>query len=124
MEKGYRVRGTVRSLRDEKKVAPLRGLVKNPKHPLELVEADLLNESSWLSAVKDCTFVLHTASPFPISQPSDEMEVNKTRWLIYIKSTSSSLFGFQSFYLKLILFLDLITFIGWSKSIFLCFSIT
>ena len=67
LELGYRVRGTVRSLKDEKKVAPLRKLVENPKHELELVEADLLNESSWLNAVKDCTFVLHTASPVPVT---------------------------------------------------------
>ena len=65
LELGCRVRGTVRSLKDEKKVAPLRKLVENPKHDLELVEADLLNESSWLEAVKGCTYVLHTASPFP-----------------------------------------------------------
>jgi nucleoside-diphosphate-sugar epimerase len=76
MEKGYRVRGTVRSLRDEKKVAPLRGLVSNPKHPLELVEADLLNETVWLNIVKDCTIVIHTASPFPVAKLSDiEKEV-------------------------------------------------
>lgn len=66
LELGYKVRGTVRSLKDEKKVAPLRKLVENPKHDLELVEADLLNESSWLEAVKGCTYVLHTASPVPI----------------------------------------------------------
>ena len=77
MEKGYRVRGTVRSLKDEKKVAPLRKLHENPKHELELVEADLLNEQSWFGAVKDCTYVLHTASPFPAAQPKDENELIK-----------------------------------------------
>lgn len=65
LESGYKVRGTVRSLKDEKKVSPLRKLVANPKHELELVEADLLNEQSWLNAVKGCTYVLHIASPFP-----------------------------------------------------------
>ena len=29
----------------------------------------------WLSAVKDCTYVVHVASPFPASNPTDEMEV-------------------------------------------------
>jgi nucleoside-diphosphate-sugar epimerase len=75
MEKGYRVRGTVRSLKDEKKVAPLRNLVQNPKHELELVEADLLKEEKWSDAVKGCTFVIHTASPFPNSSPKDENEL-------------------------------------------------
>ena len=65
LEKGCRVRGTVRSLKNEKKVAPLRRLCPSPKFELELVEADLLNENSWLNAVKGCTYVIHTASPFP-----------------------------------------------------------
>ena len=77
MEKGYRVRGTVRSLKDEKKVAPLRKLVPNPKHELELVEADLLKEETWPDAVKGCTFVIHTASPFPNTNPRDENEIIK-----------------------------------------------
>jgi nucleoside-diphosphate-sugar epimerase len=62
LEQGYKVRGTVRSLKDEKKVAPLRKLAMGAKHELELVEADLNDESSWLAAVKDCTCVMHTAS--------------------------------------------------------------
>ena len=66
LELGYRVRGTVRSLTDDKKVAPLRKLVDKSKHELELVEANLLNENSWLDAVKGCTYVLHTASPVPV----------------------------------------------------------
>lgn len=65
LEHGYRVRGTVRNLKDEKKLGPLRNLVTEPKYPLELVEANLLDEVCWLEAVKDCAFVLHTASPFP-----------------------------------------------------------
>ena len=65
LELGYRVRGTVRSLNNQKKVEPLKVLVKNPKHELELVEADLCDENSWLAAVKDCTYVIHTASPVP-----------------------------------------------------------
>ncbi len=75
LEQGYRVRGTVRSLKDEKKVAPLRNLVENPKHPLELCEANLLDENGWIAAVKGCMFVLHTASPVPSYVPDDENEV-------------------------------------------------
>ncbi len=48
LELGYKVRGTLRSIKDEKKTLPLRNLVPNPRHQLELVEADLLNEKSWL----------------------------------------------------------------------------
>ena len=48
LELGYKVRGTLRSIKDKKKTEPLKNLVANPRHELELVEADLLNESSWL----------------------------------------------------------------------------
>jgi nucleoside-diphosphate-sugar epimerase len=61
----YIVRGTVRSLKNEKKVQPLHSL-PHAYERLELVEADLDNDDSWFSAVKDCDYVLHTASPFPI----------------------------------------------------------
>ena len=75
LEQDCRVRGTVRSLKDEKKISPLRKLIENPKYPLELVEANLLEETSWINAVKDCTYVIHTASPFPNSVPRDETEL-------------------------------------------------
>ena len=44
---GYKVRGTVRSLKNDDKVAPLRQLCPDAKYPIELVEADLLNPDSW-----------------------------------------------------------------------------
>jgi hypothetical protein len=75
LERGYRVRGTVRSLKNESKVAPLRRLVPSPKYPLDLVEADLEKEDGWLQAVQDCTYVVHTASPFPLVQPKNEQEL-------------------------------------------------
>uniref|UniRef100_A0A1X7V130 NAD-dependent epimerase/dehydratase domain-containing protein n=1 Tax=Amphimedon queenslandica TaxID=400682 RepID=A0A1X7V130_AMPQE len=58
-----KVRGTVRSLKNESKSAPLMKLVPDAKYPLELVEADLLNEESWIEAVKGCDYVYHVASP-------------------------------------------------------------
>ena len=77
LEQGFRVRGTVRSLKNEQKVEPLRQLCPNAKYSLELVEADLQNESCWLPAVQDCKYVMHIASPFPDSSPADENEVIK-----------------------------------------------
>lgn len=45
----YKVRGTVRSLANEKKVAPLRHLCPEyARYELELVEAELMNKDSWL----------------------------------------------------------------------------
>ena len=36
-----------------------------------------MNENSWLNAVKDCSFVIHIASPNPHKVPKDESEVIK-----------------------------------------------
>ena len=45
----FMVRGTVRSLANEKKVAPLRKLKpESAKYDLELVEADLMDKESWM----------------------------------------------------------------------------
>uniref|UniRef100_A0AC34QG70 3-beta hydroxysteroid dehydrogenase/isomerase domain-containing protein n=1 Tax=Panagrolaimus sp. JU765 TaxID=591449 RepID=A0AC34QG70_9BILA len=65
LQNGYQVRGTVRSLKNEKKILPLKNL-EYANQRLELVEADLEDENSWIEAVKNCDYVLHTASPFPI----------------------------------------------------------
>lgn len=65
LEAGYSVRGSVRSLSNAKKVQPLYDL-PFAKERLELVEADLENDETWISAVKECDYVLHTASPFPL----------------------------------------------------------
>ncbi|XP_066959335.1 uncharacterized protein [Macrobrachium rosenbergii] len=62
LEDGYRVRGTVRDLSDEGKVAPLKALVPDAKHPIELVEADLTKDDGWDKAVEECTKVVHAAS--------------------------------------------------------------
>lgn len=52
-------------MNNEKKILPLKNL-EFANQRLELIEADLENENSWFDAVKNCDYVLHTASPFPI----------------------------------------------------------
>lgn len=71
------MRGTVRSLSNPKKVQHLRELCPGATHELELVEADLNSDHGWDDAVKDCTYILHVASPFPLSSPKDKNEVIK-----------------------------------------------
>ena len=45
----YKVRGSVRSLKNEKKIAHLRNLrPENAKYDLELLEADLTDKGSWI----------------------------------------------------------------------------
>lgn len=77
LKAGYRVRGTVRSVKDESKVKHLRDLCPGSKHKMELVEADLMSDKGWNEAVADCDFILHVASPFPINEPKDPDEIIK-----------------------------------------------
>ena len=75
LEQGYRVRGSVRNKNDKNEVSFLKYLIESKKYPLELVEADLLDENCWIDAVKDCIYVIHTASPVLSYVPDDENEV-------------------------------------------------
>ena len=72
---GHRVRGTVRSVKNEAKVRPIRELHPKAKHPVELVEADLLDAESINKAVKGCTYVIHTASPVPAESQDEEFYI-------------------------------------------------
>ena len=71
LDAGYNVRGTARNLN---KVEHVVGQLKAAGHNtdnLELVEADLSRDEGWAEAVKDCRFIQHIASPFPIDAPRD-----------------------------------------------------
>ncbi|MFI6542334.1 NAD-dependent epimerase/dehydratase family protein [Streptomyces prunicolor] len=64
LERGYRVRTTVRSLGNEAKVAPLRAMGAQFPGALGLFEADLLADGSFDAAMGGCRVVFHVASPF------------------------------------------------------------
>eukprot|EP00730_Choanoeca_flexa_P012865 TRINITY_DN4697_c0_g1_i1.p1 TRINITY_DN4697_c0_g1~~TRINITY_DN4697_c0_g1_i1.p1 ORF type:complete len:331 (+),score=67.72 TRINITY_DN4697_c0_g1_i1:19-1011(+) len=72
LDKGYKVRGTVRSLTNADAVEYLRKL-DGADERLELVEADLLQPGSFDAAVAGCEHVYHTASPFfrKVDKPDD-----------------------------------------------------
>jgi len=74
LARGYRVRGTVRSLRKEKDVAHLRAL-PGASERLDLVEADLLQPSTFSAAVAGCTHVLHTASPYVLDAKDPQRDL-------------------------------------------------
>ncbi len=61
---GSAVHATVRSLRNEAKVRPLRKLQARFPGKLELFEADLLVPGAFADAMQGCTVVFHVASPF------------------------------------------------------------
>ena len=64
LEKGYTVRGTVRSKSNTSKVQHLLTLSDALPGQLELFEADLLKDGDFDNVVRGADFVLHTASPF------------------------------------------------------------
>ena len=78
---GYRVRTTVRNLSRADDVRALAAAgaastgLKVPTEMVEVVAADLMSDEGWAEAVADCSYVLHVASPFPVTQPKDENEL-------------------------------------------------
>lgn len=59
------MRGIVRDLINEKKVAPLKKSFGEYFDKLELVKADLNDGEAWKTAMKGVTYVAHVASPVP-----------------------------------------------------------
>jgi dihydroflavonol-4-reductase len=66
LARGYRVRGTVRSLAKEKELAHLRAL-PGAKERLELVEAELTSDKGWDAAIAGAKYVQHLASPYALT---------------------------------------------------------
>ncbi|HJQ91161.1 MAG TPA: NAD-dependent epimerase/dehydratase family protein, partial [Acidimicrobiia bacterium] len=65
LEGGYRVRGTVRNPVKTRAEGHLTGL-SGADERLELFAADLLTQGAFDDAVRDCEYVIHTASPYAI----------------------------------------------------------
>lgn len=74
---GYTVRATLRSLNREAEVRAMlkRAGIAPDTARLTLVTADLTADAGWAEAVRDCRYVLHVASPFPMKPPKDENEL-------------------------------------------------
>lgn len=75
LERGYRVRTTVRDPAREPGLRAGLGPDGASSDRLSVVVADLLDDAGWPEAVRDCDYVLHTASPFPPRQPDDPDEL-------------------------------------------------
>lgn len=71
LEKGYRVRGTVRNKAKGRRVLAAMAQTGIDTSDVELVVAELGADAGWKDAVKDCRFIQHIASPFPLEAPSD-----------------------------------------------------
>jgi nucleoside-diphosphate-sugar epimerase len=73
LDRGYRVRTTIRDLAregDVRSTVAAAGAGER-QEALTVLAADLTSDAGWPEAVKECAYVLHVASPFPPSQPRD-----------------------------------------------------
>jgi len=67
------VRGTVRSLNAQKN-EHIYSINPSKKDNIELVAADLLDDSVWDKVIQGCDYVCHVASPLLLKPPKDENE--------------------------------------------------
>lgn len=65
-EKGYETRVSVRN---DKRRAELQALFPDAK--LEFAMLDLTKDDGWENALAGCDVLIHTASPFPLTEPKD-----------------------------------------------------
>ena len=72
LSRGYLVRGTTRSSKDQHQ-AILDDF--SAGDALELHTLDLTSDDGWSAAMQDIDAVIHTASPFSAYEPKDEMEL-------------------------------------------------
>ncbi|NKF22968.1 SDR family oxidoreductase [Solimonas marina] len=73
LNRGYRVRTTVRSLAREAEVREhLRAGGTDPGDRLSFFAADLNADAGWAQAMAGCVYVMHGASPTPTGQHSSE----------------------------------------------------
>lgn len=76
LQKGFKVHTTIRSLaKKESIMIALNAAGIEDLSRLTFFEADLTSDGGWNEAMKDVTYVLHVASPFPAKDPSDENEL-------------------------------------------------
>lgn len=76
LQKGYNVKTTVRNLKRKDEVIKMlkNGGITSVDN-LTFITADLTKDENWDEAVKDCTYVLHVASPIFLTLPKDQNEM-------------------------------------------------
>ena len=75
LEKGYRVRGTVRSPEREPQLRATFAKHVDADDRLEITRADLESDDGWREAAAGCRYALHVASPIPRQPPKHEDEL-------------------------------------------------
>lgn len=72
---GYRVRGSLRSLKKAEAVRATLEAEGANTDQLEFVELDLLSDEGWAEAAKGCRYLLHIASPYVLNAPKNANEL-------------------------------------------------
>jgi dihydroflavonol-4-reductase len=75
LQQGYKVRASLRVLSRKAEVCGTIAKHVEINDRLELVSADLLQDSGWDTVLQGCESVLHVASPFPLLEPKNEDEL-------------------------------------------------
>lgn len=75
LDRGYSVNGTLRSLDRQAEVIDTLERNNTPTRHLSLFEVDLNRDSGWNSAIRDCNYVLHVASPFVLTDEDEDFFV-------------------------------------------------
>jgi dihydroflavonol-4-reductase len=74
LERGYKVRGTVRNPGKSQELTSLTGL-PGAAERLELVAGDLLTPGAFDAAVRGCEVVMHTASPYVLDAKDPQKDL-------------------------------------------------
>ena len=75
LDRGYSVNGTLRSQDRQTEVVDSLERNNTPTRHLSLFEVDLNRDSGWDSAIRDCNYVLHVASPFVLTDEDEDFFV-------------------------------------------------
>jgi nucleoside-diphosphate-sugar epimerase len=75
LQRGYRVRGSVRHAAKAAVVRRSLQTAGADVSGLECVELDLLHDNGWREAAAGCDALIHVASPFVIAMPRDKTEL-------------------------------------------------
>lgn len=74
LDDGIKVHATVRDPSDQSKVEHLNSIAEESEADLKLFKADLLKSASFDEAAANCELIIHTASPFSITNVKDPEE--------------------------------------------------
>lgn len=75
LEKGYDVRGTLRTMSRADEIRGIIGQHTDKVGNLTFAQADLTKDEGWKEAAEGCPLILHVASPFPLDNPKNENEL-------------------------------------------------